>query len=115
MSLEQSMITLKIGVNRIGVEPGLQVHRLVLEEDVCHNNIGGHTATGCHCQSSAPEEDVCHNNMVGHAQVQQLGAIGSNWRWETKCANSTTPYLRFTALLGIKVAPELSSIPQRLF
>ncbi len=53
--------------------------------------------------------------MVGHTQVQQLGAIVSNWRWETKSANSTTPYLRFTALLGIKVASELSSIPQRLF
>jgi hypothetical protein len=46
--------------------------------------------------------------MVGHTQVQQLGVVVSNWRWETKSANSTIPYLRFTALLGIEIA--LSSL-----
>ena len=67
-SLEQNMINLVLGaVSCIGVVPRLQLHRLVLEDDVCHNKI------------------------VGHTQVQQPGAIVSNWRWETKSANSTTP------------------------
>ena len=37
------MITLVLGaVSCIGVVPRLQVHRLVLEDGVCHNKIFGH-------------------------------------------------------------------------
>ena len=67
-SLEQNMINLVLGaVSCIEGAPCLQVHRLVLEDGVCHNKI------------------------VGHTEVQQTAAIVSSWRWETKFANSNTP------------------------
>ena len=67
-SLEQNMTNLVLGaVSCTEVAPCLQVHRLVLEDGVCHNKI------------------------VAHTQVQQTGAIVSSWRWETKFANSNTP------------------------